>query len=80
MQNPDTPSSLESLAPPQAGRSALAHATWRALWVLPAAAWVLTLPASPSTWPALALLVASALVLHADAIARPIQRRLGTRL
>jgi len=80
MQTPDTPSSPESLAPPQAWRSALALTTWRALWVVPAAGWVLTLPEAPSKWPALALLTASALVLHADSIARPIRRRLGSRL
>jgi hypothetical protein len=80
MQNPDTASSLESLAPPQAWHSALACASWRVLWVVLAAGWVLTLPDSPSKWPALALLVASALVLHADSIARPIRRRLAGRL
>ena len=80
MQHPDTPSSLPSLAPVPAWRSALACATWRMLWVLPAAGWVLALPESPAKWPALALLAASALVLHADSIARPIRRRLGSRL
>lgn len=80
MQYPDTPSSLESLAPPQAWRSAIACTTWRVLWVVPAAGWVLALPTSPSKWPALALLVASALVLHADSIARAIRRRLGSRV
>lgn len=79
MQYPDTTSSLESLMPTRAWRSARACTTWRALWVVPAAAWVLTLPESTSKWPALALLMASALVLHADSIARPIRRRLGNR-
>jgi len=79
MQTPDTPSSLESLVPAQARRPALASAPWRVLWVVPAAGWVLALPESPSQWPALALLVASALVLHADSIAHPIRRRLGNR-
>jgi len=77
MPYPDTSSSHE--APAQARRSALACVTWRVLWVVPATGWVLTLPESPAKWPALTLLVASALVLHADSIARPIRRRLGSR-
>ena len=80
MQYPDTPLSHEPPAPARAWRSALACATWRVLWVIPATGWVLTLPESPAKWPALTLLVASALVLHADSIARPIRRRLGSRL
>lgn len=79
MQPPDTSPSRQSPPPAQASRPALAGVTWRVLWVLPAAGWVLALPESPAKWPALALLVASALVLHADAIARPIRRRLGSR-
>jgi len=79
MQYPDTSSTHEAPAPAQAWRSALAYVTWRALWVVPATGWVLTLPESPARWPALTLLVASALVLHADSIARPIRRRLGSR-
>ncbi len=80
MQYPDTPSSHESPAPARASRSALACVTWRALWAIPATGWVLTLPESPAKWPALTLLVASALVLHADSIARPVRRRLGSRI
>ena len=77
MQSSDTSSPHQLPPQAQAWRSALACTTWRVLWVVPAAGWVLTLPESPSKGPALALLAASALVLHADSIARPIRRRLG---
>ena len=80
MQYPDTSSTHESPASALAWRSVLACATWRVLWVIPAAGWVLALPESPAKWPALTLLVASALVLHADSIARPVRRRLGSRI
>ena len=77
MQSSDTHSSLEPTAP---GRRSLAWAHWRLLWGVPTAGWVLTLPESPATWPALGLLAASTLVLHADPIARPILRRGGRSL
>ena len=80
MQYPDTSSSHQPPVQAQTWRSALACATWRVFWVVPAAGWVLALPESPSKGPALALLAASALVLHADSIARPIRRRLGRQL
>lgn len=80
MQYPDTSSSHQLPMQARTWRSTLACATWRMLWVVPAAGWVLALPESPSKGPALALLAAAALVLHADSIARPIRRRLRGHL
>ncbi len=79
MPHTDIPSSLEPRAATQAWHRAIGRALWRLSWVFASAGWVSFLPASPAKVPALALLVASALVLHADAIARPIRRRLASR-
>jgi len=56
-----------------------AGGAWRALWAVPAAATLLALPTSPGTWPSLALVAASVLVLHADSITRRARRGLSTR-
>ena len=77
MQSSNTPSSPALHADAGPRQRAIAFASWRLLWVLPVAGWVLALPDSPAKWPALALLAASALVLHADTIARPIRRLAG---
>jgi len=59
---------------PETCSSAACLGTWRVLWAAPAIIAVLAQPSSPGKWPALALLVASAFVLHADAFARSIRR------
>lgn len=86
MQQPhassSSPSSRRTRANANAStwHAAKALVSWRLLWAVPAFGALVVMPESPAKWPALALLMASVSVLHADSILRTVRPRRRARM